>query len=247
MTSRRVLLALAAVAALAACGDDDDAPDAAPTTDSPPVASSAATSGPSDTAPTSDTPLTTGGSGGGTRCLVRLHGKGGSGSDTVVDGEVTVISPTGNSEGWGARQWLYFPEDEYAAARQIVADSVDGCGQIIVNGFSNGASFAAALYCQGETFDGRLVGVVIDDPVPDHAVDGCAPDPAVAVTLYSTGALDATATPGWSCSEGDWTCAGGETIGIEAYAEALGTAILESPFDVHQWYVDAPETTAWQT
>ncbi len=65
------------------------------------------------------------------------------------------------------------------------------------------------------------------------------------MTLYSTGALEATATPGWSCADGDWTCEGGETIGIEAYAAALGTEALQSPFTDHQWYVDAPETAAW--
>ncbi len=181
----------------------------------------------------------------GARCLVLLHGKGGTGSATTQDGDVTVLAPTGNSDGWGARQWLYFPDDEYDAARQIVADSVEGCGQVIVNGFSNGASFAAAMYCRGETFDGRLVGVVVDDPVTDHAVDGCAPDPSVTVTLYSTGALEETAPAGWQCADGDWTCQGGETIGIEAYAAALGTEALPSPFTDHQWYVDAPETAAW--
>jgi hypothetical protein len=179
------------------------------------------------------------------QCLVRLHGKGGGGAETVAEDDGMVISPGGNRAAWSGRQWLYFPADEYAAARQIVADSVEGCEQIILNGFSNGAAFAAALYCRGESFDGRLVGVVLDDPVPDHGVDGCAPDPDVELTLYWTGALEATAQPGWSCSDGDWTCAGGETIGIEAYADALGTEILESPFDEHQWYVDAPETTAW--
>jgi hypothetical protein len=218
--------ALGAVA-LAACGSDDD--DAAPaTTREASAVTTVAVGAPRD------------------RCLVRLHGKGGSGADTTTEGDVTVIAPTGNSDGWGAKQWLYFPDDEYRTARQIVVDSIDGCGEVIVNGFSNGASFAASLYCHGETFDGRLVGVVVDDPVTDHAVDGCAPDPAVALTLYATGALEATATPGWSCADGDWTCEGGETIGIEAYAEALGTEARQSPFTEHEWYLDAPEVRAWR-
>jgi hypothetical protein len=101
------------------------------------------------------------------------------------------------------------------------------------------------LYCQGETFDGRLVRVVIDDPVPDAAVQDCSPDPTVRVTLYWTGALDEQAQPGWDCSEADWTCDGGTTIGIDAYATALGTDVQSSPFDDHQWYTDAPELTAW--
>jgi hypothetical protein len=164
----------------------------------------------------------------------------------VTDGNVTVIAPSGNAEGWGGRQWLYFPEEHYVAARRVVADSVRGCGQIIVDGFSNGASFAAAMYCRAETFDGRLVGIVVDDPVTDHAVDDCAPDPSVTVTLYSTGALEAMRPTGRQCADRDWTCEGAETIGIEAYAAALGTEILESPFDEHEWFVDAPETQAWR-
>ncbi len=109
------------------------------------------------------------------RCLVRLHGKGGGGAETVVEDGVSVISPDGNADGWGARQWLYFPDDEYTAARNVVEDAITGCGQVIINGFSNGAAFAAKLYCRGETFGGRLVRVVVDDPVVDAAVKGVHP------------------------------------------------------------------------
>lgn len=242
MAVRAVVITVAAVLLGVGCGGDDNDDGRGDVADSTTTGSSGSPATSGETAPAG--PVAS--SAAGQRCLVRLHGKGGSGADTVTEGDVTVIAPTGNSEGWGGRQWVYFPDDEYATARQIVADSVQGCGQIIVNGFSNGGAFAAALYCRGETFDGRLVGVVVDDPVPDHGVDGCAPDPAVDVTLYWTSALDATAQPGWSCAEGDWTCAGGETIGIDAYAEALGTEIVESPFDDHQWYVDAPELDAWE-
>lgn len=180
------------------------------------------------------------------RCLVRLHGKGGTGAETTVEDGVSVVSPDGNAEGWGARQWLYFPDDEFADARGIVEDAVEGCSQVIVNGFSNGGAFAAKLYCRGETFDGRLVQVVVDDPVVDAAVEGCAPDPSVGVTLYWTSALEDQAQPGWDCTEGDWTCEGGQTIGIDAYAAALGTEAQQSPFDEHQWYVDAPELSEWR-
>ncbi len=72
------------------------------------------------------------------------------------------------------------------------------------------------------------------------------PDPTVAVTLYWTGALDDTAQPGWTCAEQDWTCEGGTTIGIDAYAEALGTAIVASPNGEHEWFVDAPELSDWR-
>ena len=106
------------------------------------------------------------------KCVVRLHGKGGNGEPARVDGDITELSPTGNADGWGARQWVYDSDDQYAQARAIVADALDGaeCSRAVVNGFSNGGSFAAALYCAGDQFDGRVVGYVIDDPVPDHAV-----------------------------------------------------------------------------
>jgi pimeloyl-ACP methyl ester carboxylesterase len=216
-SSRHVLVAAAAIALTPACGSSDD--DAAASTASP-----------------SATPSE--------RCVVRLHGKGGTGADSFTDGGTTVISPTGNADGWGGRQWLYFPDDRYEEARAIVESSIEGCEQVIIGGFSNGASFAAALYCRGETFDGRVRRVVVDDPVVDAAVTGCAPDPSVEVTLYWTGALDAQSGPDWSCEEGDWTCQGGSTIGLDAYAGHLGASVVPSPFDEHTWYLDAPEL-AW--
>jgi hypothetical protein len=180
------------------------------------------------------------------RCVVRLHGKGGSGGETTVDAAgVRTILPTGNAEGWGGRQWLYFPDDEYEAARAIVVDAVADCDVVILDGFSNGASFAAKLYCRAETFDGRLLRVVVDDPVPDAGTADCTPDPGVEVVLYWTGALEATARPGWDCGDGDWTCEGGTTVGIAAYAEALGAEVRESPFADHEWYWDAPELDDW--
>ena len=179
------------------------------------------------------------------RCVVRLHGKGGGGGPTSTVGDVTEIAPTGNADGWGGRQWLYFPEDEHEAAVGIVREAVAGCGEIIVYGFSNGASFAAAAYCRGESFDGRLARVVVDDPVTDHAVEDCAPDPAVAATLYATGALEEQAPAGTDCAGLDWTCQGGSTIGIEAYAAALGVEAQQSPHTEHQPFTDAPELTAW--
>ncbi len=215
------LACAALVVAGAACGGDDRS------------AATTAPSGPPVTVPA------------GGRCLVRLHGKGGTGAPTTTAGDVTVIAPTGNSDGWGAKQWLYFPAAEYEAARTIVADAVEDCGPIIVDGFSNGASFAASMYCHGETLGGRLRRVVVDDPVTDHAVDGCKADPSVAVTLYATGALEPPAAPGWECADADWTCQGGSTIGITAYAAALGVPRQQSPHTDHQPYTDAPELSKW--
>jgi len=180
------------------------------------------------------------------RCVVQLHGKGGNGADPATKDGVTTLAPSGNAEGWGGRQWLYFPDAEYAAARDVVSTAAAGCQEVIVGGFSNGAAFAAKLYCRGETFGGRLVGVVVDDPVVDHAVNGCTPDPSVGVTLYWTGALAAQAKPGWTCAEADWTCEGGTTIGIDAYAAALGAPAQASPHHDHQPFVDAPELARWR-
>ena len=98
------------------------------------------------------------------------------------------LSPTGNDVVGDGHQWLYAPEERYIEARSIVDDTLTaaGCRRAVLNGFSNGAAFVAKLYCRGETFDGRVVGIVVDDPVPDEAVVGCAPAPA-ASTWRCTG------------------------------------------------------------
>jgi pimeloyl-ACP methyl ester carboxylesterase len=183
------------------------------------------------------------------RCSVSLHGKGGDGTSTFLDeaNGIAYIRPTGNAEGWGARQWRYDDGEQYLQARAVVASAIDasGCTEVIIGGFSNGGAFAARLACRGETFDGRVIGYVVDDPVPDGSTDGCTPPAGVALVLYWTGDLAETATPGWDCGEGDWTCLGGTTVGIEAFAEGLGVPITPSPFDEHTPFSDAPELTAF--
>ena len=206
---------------LLACGGDDSS------------------SAPATTAPTDSAVERSG------RCVVRLHGKGGDGAPDEIVAETTIVSPSGNDEAGDGRQWLYFPEDRYAEAVDVITAATEGCEQVIIDGFSNGGSFAAKLYCRGETLGGRLVRVVIDDPVVDSGVVDCSPAPSVGVALYWTGALESTAVPGWDCEEGGWTCEGGTTIGIDAYAAALGTEVLASPFDEHEWYLDAPELAQW--
>ena len=180
-------------------------------------------------------------------CIVSLHGKGGDGRDTAVVDGVTVLSPRGNDEGWGGRQWNYLDAGRYDAAVAVVAASIDdaGCSAVAINGFSNGAAFAAKLYCQGETFGARTVGVVIDDPVPDAATAGCNPGPSVQAKLYWTGGLLPTATAGTDCGNIDWTCEGGVIVGIDAFAGAAGLEITQSPFTEHRPYSDAPEPRAW--
>ena len=179
----------------------------------------------------------------GRACVVTLHGKGGGGQQewTGSDG-VRHSFPGGNADGWGGRQWLYFPEPDYEAARSIVAGDIaaGGCQRVIVDGFSNGAAFAAKLYCRNETFGGTVVGYIIDDPVVDHAVEVCAP-PAVRVVLYWTG--DVAQPDGWPC--GDWTCEGDSTIGIDRYEGFLGLRRTPSIWSTHQPYNDPPEVHTW--
>jgi len=178
------------------------------------------------------------------RCVLRVHGRSATGEASVLREGYAEISPTGNDEAFGGHQWLYFPEQEYGDARRIIVAAIDsaGCERVVLNGFSNGAAFVAKLFCRGETFAGRLVGVVIDDPVPDAAVLACKPAPRIRAALYWTGALDDV---GIDCAEIDFTCEGGRLIGVDAYADALGVTIQPSAFDEHQWYRDADELEAW--
>ncbi len=157
------------------------------------------------------------------------------------------LFPRGNDEGWGGRQWNYLDAENYAAATSVVATSIDdaGCSAVAINGFSNGGAFAAKLYCEGETFGGRVVGVVIDDPVPDAATADCAPAASVEAQLYWTGGLLPTATVGTDCGDIDWTCEGGTIVGIDTFSTAAGLAITPSPFTEHRPYSDAPEPMMW--
>ena len=180
-------------------------------------------------------------------CVVRLHGKSESGAPTQLDGDVARVAPNGNQRDGNGYKWIYFPDEEYAVARGIVTDAIAqfGCERIVLGGFSNGAAFAAKLYCSGDDLGATIVGVVIDDPVPDNGAAGCAPLQEAPVTLFWTGALTATAQPGWDCDDGGWICEGGTTVGVEQFAADLGTTITPSPFTEHIANVDAPEWTAF--
>lgn len=181
------------------------------------------------------------------RCLVRVHGRSENGADPIDQGDYAELAPTGNDTYDGGFQWIYSTPEELASATASIGSWIDavGCTEVILNGFSNGGAAVGALHCSGETFGDRVVGVVIDDPVPDDAVEGCDPaDPDVPVTLYWTGGLT-QATAGTSCADIGFTCSGEEIIGIDAYAEALGTSVTESTHESHQWYRQAPENFEW--
>ncbi len=182
-------------------------------------------------------------------CIVRLHGKGDSGASTELVREIAIVSPTGNGEAWGDHQWEYASPDALSEAIAIVTAAIDtvGCSAASVHGFSNGASFAAKLVCSGEDLGGRLRGVVVDDPVTDASGAGCSPADGVELALYWTGALAAAAPAGTDCGSIDWTCEGGSTVGIDAYAATLGVTAQASPHDDHRWNLDAPEPWDWLT
>lgn len=180
------------------------------------------------------------------KCVVRLHGKGGNGGTSYMVGDVMHLRPTGNSDGWGAKQWLYYPEANYTVVRDIVRKAVtdNKCTKVVLYGFSNGASAVAKMVCRDETLGGTLVGAVIDDPVADHGVEPCTP--TAQRKLYATGSL-AHAIDGWNCVTGGWTCEGGNTIGITRYAAALQTPRVQSPNTTHTPYSNAPELTSFFT
>lgn len=250
---------LAATLALAACGNGASTTSSELTTSrgaSPTTTTAVSGASPTPTtAPIVDTPRTTvapaptttapATTAPATRCIVRLHGKGGGGGPTTSGpGGVKNVNPGGNAPGWNGRQWLYYPDSGYTAARDIVARAIadEGCGRTIVKGFSNGASFAAKLACRNERFGNTVIGYIVDDPVVDRAVEGCARGD-LKVALYWTG--DINQPPGWDCIKPDWTCEGGVAIGIDAYQRALGVERTQSPHRSHREYSDPPELQSW--
>lgn len=253
---RAVGLLLVAGLVATACGDDGStqstagapapttaAPSGSPTTAAP--AGSPTTAAPSQGATTAAPSQGT--TAAGTRCIVSFHGNGGGGQRTWTDGQGIVrLFPEGNAKGWGnGRRWLYETDSDYAAAKAVVAKALTDskCTRATFYGFSNGAAFAAKLYCRAESFGITIAGVIIDDPVVDAAVRGCARPPGVKVVLYWTGDIDVP--PGWDCRANDWTCEGGSSIGIAAYESALGVQRRPSIHKKHLQYVDPPELLAW--
>lgn len=176
------------------------------------------------------------------RCVVFLHGKGGDGATSRPGEGYVRVAPAGNAEGWGGKQWLYFPDARYAELRSIVASALDraGCSRALLHGFSNGGAAVAKLYCRGESFGDRVVAYVFDDPVPDHGADTCAPPKGAQATLYWTYALG-QAEAGFRCADGDWTCEGGSTVGVQRFAQNLGVPITKSVHASHAPYEAPPD------
>ncbi len=188
-----------------------------------------------------------GGGGGGStvKCVVYLHGKGGYGGDPADYGDFTSLAPNGNADGWGALQWLYWPESSYQQIVSTITNEINGsgCTKVIIHGFSNGAAAAAYVYCRGNTFGGKLVGVIVDDPVMDNGVDNCSPGAGVKVKLYTTGGIPFG--PADCASLGDWTCINGSIIGLSTYTSRLGVTNTQSAQFGHERYSNPPELTQW--
>jgi hypothetical protein len=182
------------------------------------------------------------------RCVVSLHGLGGTGRTTELGlAGITFVYPSGNDAAGAGRRWLYADEGSYGAARAVVQRAIDdaGCSQVVVDGFSNGGGFAGKMLCRGETFGGRVVGYVLDDPVTDRSGDGGCNLPAgVHAAMFWTGGLD-YAPPGFDCVAGGWTCEGGNLVGRDVYAARLGVAVQPSIHGSHQPYLWPPEITGW--
>ncbi len=180
------------------------------------------------------------------RCIVHLHGKGEHGKPARIEGDLVHVWPEGNGEGWGGRQWLYFPAGEFEQVRMVVLSAIlaAACDRVILHGFSNGASAAAKLVCAGESFGGKLAGAIIDDPVPDRSLAGCTPAPGVKLKLYVTGGLS-HGVAGTQCKKLDWTCEGDTLVGIDEYARLLGAPKTQSPNTQHAPLAAPEEYATW--
>ena len=204
-----------------------------------------ATPPPATPPPATPPPVTPPPSAGGARCRVNLHGKSGLGQPTYQSGDVTVISPNGNhNSSWGNLEWLYFPEGGYQEVRTIISNAINAqtCGQVVVNGFSNGGGAAAKLYCRGETFGGKVVGIFINDPVPDAGTDSCTPNVAN-VHLFRSGSLEG-AIVGGDCAGMDWTCEGGVLYPLATYVSKLHLNSNQYDFDQNAGHSESPQTDA---
>jgi hypothetical protein len=183
------------------------------------------------------------------RCVVWLHGQGGNGQPTTESNGVRYVYPAGNdtNPNGGGRRWLYYGTNgEWEAAVGVLQATItaNGCTRVVLDGFSNGGAFAGKIYCRQPDVTATVVGVVADDPVTDHGVDGCSPATGMPVSMYWTGALN-YAGAGYDCIANGWTCEGNSLIGRDNYASALGTTWKPSPNRRHKPYTWPPEIFTW--
>jgi hypothetical protein len=186
----------------------------------------------------------------GPRCMVFLHWRGGAANAVVQRGNYSIAWPGGNQPYPPGRAWYYFPQVEYASMIAGIKASIPpSCGRIILKGFSNGAAAASKIYCSGETFGGRLIGVVSDDPVMDEGTLNCTPPLGVPAVVYYTGGLQAGP---YNCSTNGYICQGGVVVSNNAYISRMGpqAQLLHSDQNSHNCYGNdcralTPESIGW--
>ncbi len=226
--------------------DDDDDNDPVPGDDggttpldgSAPDATTPVDGGGNNDAGAVNPPITT-----GKKCNLNLHWAGGSGKPDSLNLEgVTEVWPTSP----GGAFWLYDgphnfandPDTGDADYQSLVTFlegvlTASGCGPTVIIGYSNGGGFAAKLYCEGEDFGGRAWAYMIDDPVMDDGVRGCAPSPNIRKVMFThSDELTAqAATANHSCTVTTWYCEDNRTMPLSEYETVVGqTSIRQREF-----------------
>jgi hypothetical protein len=162
----------------------------------------------------------------GQKCVVGLPGAGGS-----TDVNAGFGGGKGYDQGPG---FLTRTTPDLPELRDVQA-AANGCGAIIIHGFSEGGRRAKELYCAGETLGGRVVGYIIDDPnyFPDEG-QPCTPGAGVKVALYAT-----QISPGDSSWTPNVYLSGLGYGDVMAKTSArLGVAVTRSPNYAHVPYTN---------
>lgn len=137
--------------------------------------------------------------------------------------------------GFGQRGGDAESEAAFEAIVSYLSDYLDDrqCGPVMIIGYSNGGGLAAKLLCRGIDFGGRVWAVMVDDPVMDDAVRGCAPSPLVreVVFTHSEELRDDAVRSGGDCSVTGAYCENGRTMSVEEYQRLTGyPSVLQREF-----------------
>lgn len=180
----------------------------------------------------------------GKKCTIVLHGAGGGSIGSSDWGRyngqaVSLVQPRSpNGNFWlydGLHNFQYDPtsstdETYYNDTVASITDAVNaaGCtGSLLLMGQSNGGAMAAKMYCRGYNFNGRLAGLILDDPVPDQAVLNCRPQSLkYKVYLYSDGLTNEAnqaAPVGYRCSSmpSGWYCENDTALPRTQFEQAI--------------------------
>jgi predicted esterase len=190
----------------------------------------------------------------GKKCTVSLHGAGAGSIGSTDWGRynnqpVTLVqprSPYGNF-------WLYdgphnfqfdptsssdetYYNDTVTSITSVV--NAAGCnGALLLMGQSNGGAMAAKMFCRGYNFNGRLSGLILDDPVPDQAVLNCNPQNLKYKTyLYSDGLTNEANQAGgvnYRCNSmpSQWYCENDTALPRTQFEQAIGmTGVRQRQF-----------------